>query len=206
MAIDEKVVSLSLMLKTEGYEFKLVFPFLELGLSSPDGLWYSERIHPEKFLRLILDSKVPQILRLGNPQQLMYHLCVTTLTRSVHPKPPKVGLVTSLHGPAYTGEKLPITLTLENGEIEPVYLQIQYESLEQGSSPALSPLTHRNNGRDILMGSRLNRLSYRKYPSHRRYSAGRPTYLHPPFHRPRNSHRLHPHTNHEIHALFRPND
>jgi hypothetical protein len=44
IVINGKVVSLSLTLESEGYEFKLVFPFLEMGLSSPDGLWHAERI------------------------------------------------------------------------------------------------------------------------------------------------------------------
>jgi hypothetical protein len=33
---------------------------------------------------------------------------------------------TTLHGPAYTGEILPILITLENGETEPVSLEIQF--------------------------------------------------------------------------------
>ena len=45
----------------------------------------------------------------------------------MYPKPPKVGLSTSLHGPAYTGETLPIVITLENGEMEAVALHIQFE-------------------------------------------------------------------------------
>jgi hypothetical protein len=45
----------------------------------------------------------------------------------VHPKPPKVNLSTTLHGPAYTGEKLPIYITLENGEQETVTLEIQFD-------------------------------------------------------------------------------
>jgi hypothetical protein len=49
---------------------------------------------------------------------------------SVHPKPPKVTLSTTLHGPAYTGEKLPILITLENGEEETVTLGIQFDSPE----------------------------------------------------------------------------
>ena len=44
VVIDGKVVSLSLTLESEGYEFKLVFPFLEMGLSSLDGSWHSGRI------------------------------------------------------------------------------------------------------------------------------------------------------------------
>jgi hypothetical protein len=46
----------------------------------------------------------------------------------VHPKPPKVSLITNLHGPAYIGEKLPIQITLENGEDDVVILEIQYQS------------------------------------------------------------------------------
>lgn len=45
----------------------------------------------------------------------------------MYPKPPKVGLSTSLHGPAYTGENLPVIITLENGETETVALHIQFE-------------------------------------------------------------------------------
>ena len=45
----------------------------------------------------------------------------------VHPKPPKVSLSTTLHGPAYTGEKLPIYIALENGEQETVTLGIQFD-------------------------------------------------------------------------------
>jgi Gryzun, putative trafficking through Golgi len=44
----------------------------------------------------------------------------------VHPKPPKVGLHTNLRGPAYTGERLPIIIGMENGEDEIVTLEIQY--------------------------------------------------------------------------------
>jgi hypothetical protein len=51
------------------------------------------------------------------------------LTFSVHPKRPKVNLSTNLHGPAYIGEKLPILITLENGEDEAVSLEIQFEGL-----------------------------------------------------------------------------
>jgi hypothetical protein len=51
------------------------------------------------------------------------------LTFRVHPKPPKVNLSTNLHGPAYIGEKLPILITLENGEDEVVSLEIQFEAL-----------------------------------------------------------------------------
>jgi hypothetical protein len=48
----------------------------------------------------------------------------------VHPKPPKVSLSTTLHGPAYTGEKLPIFITVENGEQETVTLGIKFDSPE----------------------------------------------------------------------------
>ena len=50
-----------------------------------------------------------------------------TLTFRVLPKPPKVSISTTLHGPAYTRERLPIVITLENGEDETVALEIQYE-------------------------------------------------------------------------------
>lgn len=51
----------------------------------------------------------------------------------VHPKPPKVSLMTNLHGPAYIGERLPIQITLENGEDEAVTLEIQYQPYENES-------------------------------------------------------------------------
>lgn len=40
-----------------------------------------------------------------------------------------------MHGPAYAGEELPILITLENGEDEPVNLIIQYTSPEETESP-----------------------------------------------------------------------
>lgn len=72
---------------------------------------------------------MPKVLRLGNPRELMCYPSILLLTSRVHPKPPKVNLSTSLHGPAYIGEKLPILITLENGEDEPVTLEIQHEAL-----------------------------------------------------------------------------
>ena len=60
------------------------------------------------------------------------------LTFRVHPKPPKVVFSTTLHGPAYTGEILPISITLENGESEPVSLEIQYTL--PTPSPTQSPV------------------------------------------------------------------
>jgi hypothetical protein len=46
----------------------------------------------------------------------------------VLPKPPKVNISTNLQGPAYIGEKLPILITLENGEDDTVNLEIEYNS------------------------------------------------------------------------------
>ena len=63
----------------------------------------------------------------------MFVLLFVVANLSVHPKPPKVGLITNLHGPAFTGEKLPIILTLDNGESESVSLEIQYEPLDHDS-------------------------------------------------------------------------
>jgi hypothetical protein len=40
-----------------------------------------------------------------------------------------VSLSTNLHGPAYIGEKLPILITLENGEDEAVEIQIEFDAL-----------------------------------------------------------------------------
>lgn len=59
----------------------------------------------------------------------------------MHPKPPKVGIFADLHGPAYTGEKLPIVIKLENGEDETVNLQLHYTSSEVTEGGILS-LSH----------------------------------------------------------------
>ena len=57
----------------------------------------------------------------------------------VLPKPPKVAISTTLHGPAYIGERLPLIITLENGEDETVTLEIQHETPEIDGSPRMLP-------------------------------------------------------------------
>jgi hypothetical protein len=101
-------------------------------------------------------GSIPKLLRLGNPRQLTL-IPFASADISVHPKPPKVGLHTSLRGPAYIGERLPIVIGMENREDETVTLEIQYgipDPEQEGGSALLSSLTKRmgqSHGRAMWM-------------------------------------------------------
>jgi Gryzun, putative trafficking through Golgi len=73
----------------------------------------------------------------------------------VFPKPPKVNLSTSLHGPAYTGEKLPILITLENSETEVVALKIQYE-VSESEEPEEAPFSWETPSRETTSSKELD--------------------------------------------------
>jgi hypothetical protein len=49
---------------------------------------------------------------------------------SVHPKPPKVKIHSTLGGPAFLGERLPIHIHVQNAEDESVSLTITYNCVD----------------------------------------------------------------------------